>query len=158
MQIKFLSFCQTASLTKTFALPPCYDSVTMKLPRISRAIAALIAVFSLLFAQLAVAAYACPQLAMAVMSAQAEQGDMPGCTGMADTGQPGLCQAHCASGQQSLDAPVLPPVAPFAATGLVAILALSETTGAGRPAASQPPLLARATAPPLAIRHCCFRI
>jgi hypothetical protein len=130
----------------------------MKLPRISRAIAALIAVFSLLFAQLAVAAYACPQLAMAVMSAQAEQGDMPGCTGMADAGRPGLCQAHCASGQQSLDAPAIPPVAPFSATGLVAVIALTDAAEAARPAAPHPPLLAHATAPPLAIRHCCFRI
>lgn len=129
----------------------------MKLPRIRRILAALITMFSLLFAQLAVAAYACPDLAMTAMAAKAAQEAMPGCTDM-DMAQPGLCEAHCANGHQSLDTPANPPIAAFVPSRLVAILPALEFLVPATPIQANPSLLARATAPPMAIRHCCFRI
>lgn len=133
---------------------------TMKLSRPSRAIAAVIVLFSMLFMQLAVAAYACPELrvgpqagTMAAPSAQ-----MPPCH-QKDPAQPSLCHAFGQSGNQSLDKPTVPPLQPFVAVGFglpVSPLELSY------PPAFNPPektaFLRRATAPPLAIRHCCFRI
>lgn len=129
----------------------------MKQSRIRRILAALITMFSLLFAQIAVAAYACPDLAMTAMAAKAAQEAMPGCTDM-DMAQPGLCEAHCASGHQSLDTPANPPIAAFMPSRLVAVLPALEILFPVTPVQTNLSLLARATAPPLAIRHCCFRI
>jgi len=129
----------------------------MKMPRTVRLVAAIVTMFSLLFAQLAVAAYECPELTVSSMSAKAAQDAMPGCTDM-DMAQPSLCQAHCATGHQSLDAPAAPHIAPFVSCGLVAILGVADklVSMASPPAGS--PLLTRTTSPPMAIRHCCFRI
>lgn len=129
----------------------------MKSPRLRRITVALITMFSLLFAQLAVAAYACPDLASAAMAAKAAQDAMPGCANM-EMGQPGLCQAHCTNGHQSLDTPANPPIASFVPSRLMAVLPALEVPVPATPVQAGLPLLTRATAPPLAIRHCCFRI
>lgn len=131
--------------------------------RQSRFVAALIALFSMLFMQLAVASYACPGLKMGqdskavAMVADTANQNMSGCTGM-DMEQPGLCHAHDHAGNQSLDKPELPQVQPFMAVGLTLTLIPIEI--AYRPLVSHPEdlLLTRATAPPLSIRNCCFRI
>lgn len=137
----------------------------MKPSRSSRIVAALVALFSMLFMQLAVAAYACPGLSIAGdadMSAMSAGGGTPAmsdCEGMDQT-QPALCQAHAQDQQskQSLDKPQSPDVQPFIAVGLV--LASYSIDIAARPLPPQPEsaFLARSTAPPLAISHCCFRI
>jgi hypothetical protein len=126
---------------------------TMKLSRPSRFIAALLTIFSLLFTQLAVAAYACPASNAAAMSAM---GDMAGCQAM-DMDQQGLCAAHCDPGHQSLDTPGAPHVQPFVAAALAVVLISAH---AQQPAAALPDAyrLTRTTAPPLSIRNCCFRI
>jgi len=129
----------------------------MKLPRIRRILAALMTIFSLLFTQFAVAAYACPDLAMTAMVVKAAQDAMPGCADM-DMAQPGLCQAHCDSGHQTLDTPTNPPVAAFVPGCLVAVLPALDVQARLAPVQANPVLLTRTTAPPLAIRHCCFRI
>ena len=128
---------------------------TMKLSRPSRFIAALVTIFSLLFTQLAVAAYACPA-SNAAPAAMSAMGDMPGCQGM-DMNQQGLCAAHCDPGHQSLDTPGAPHVQPFVAAALAVVLvsAFAQQPAAARPDAYR---LTRTTAPPLAIRNCCFRI
>jgi len=127
----------------------------MKLTRTSRFIAALITLFSLLFTQLAVASYSCPQ--QSTVNHASVMQDMPGCTGM-DAQQPSLCAAHCDAGHQSLDAAAAPQVLPFIACQLALVLPpiVSAVSGLAAPAASLP--LTRSTAPPLAIQHCCFRI
>ncbi len=135
----------------------------MKLTHPSRVVAALIALFSMLFMQFAVASYACPMLTMGqadaaiAMSADSADQGMAGCTGM-DTTQPSLCHAHDHAGHQSLDKPELPQVQAFVATGLA--LTVSSIELAHPPAAtpSQASSLTRTTAPPLSIRNCCFRI
>lgn len=129
----------------------------MKLPRTQRIFAALLTVLSLLFTQLAVAAYACPDLAAEAMAVKVMQEAMPGCTDM-NIGKPGLCHAHCTSGHQSLDAPAAPHAGAFIATGLVSVLPVGIVLSSAHPTRINSTLLARSTAPPLAIRHCCFRI
>lgn len=127
-----------------------------------RAIAALIALFSMLFMQLAVASYACPNMraahpGAAVAMSMSSHGMSPDCTGM-DMEQPSLCHAHDQVGNQSLDKPQVPLVQPFVPAELVQ--AVLSFAAAPPPDLSQPrPLyLTRATDPPLSIRHCCFRI
>lgn len=129
----------------------------MKLSRSSRCLAAAIALFCLLFSQLAVASYACPNLLGDTVQ-QVSATPMPGCTGMMDMGQPSLCQAHCDTGHQSLDTPDAPQVAPFLARELALVLPDIAAVEPAAPLHPDATLLARSTAPPLAIRHCCFRI
>lgn len=132
----------------------------MKLSRPSRVVAALIVLISMLFMQLAVAGYACPGFkigqASDSMSMDVDQA-MVGCQGM-DTVQPSLCHANDQAGNQSLDKPELPHVHPFIAAALT--LVVHDIALTYSPITAQPEslLLTRTTAPPLSIRHCCFRI
>jgi hypothetical protein len=134
-------------------------ALSMKLSRAHRFVAALIAVVSLLFAQLALASYVCPVTAAPAMTVMADDGmqEMTDCTGM-DMQQPSLCHAHSHAGHQSLDKPDLPQVAPFVAIGPVLTVLPPDTLLPAAAAPSDDTFLTRATAPPLAIRHCCFRI
>jgi hypothetical protein len=82
---------------------------------------------------------------------------MAGCKGM-DKHQPALCHAHDQAGNQSLDKPELPQVQPFLLAGMQSAIVTKDVVQ--RPVAARPIslLLTRSTAPPLAIRNCCFRI
>jgi hypothetical protein len=136
----------------------------MQQSRRHRFIATLLALISVLFTQLAVAAYVCPSMqigqameSIAALGAKVDHA-MAGCDGM-DSEQPVLCQNHGQVSHQSLDKPELPDVAPFIATTLVqavgfADIAYQDTTTS--PSANLS--LKRSTAPPLSIRNCCFRI
>lgn len=57
----------------------------------------------LLFAQIATAAYACPQAAQPVTEAVIAKAEMPDCHVGMDPAQPQLCKAHCEAGQQSVN-------------------------------------------------------
>lgn len=128
--------------------------------RRNRLLTALLALVSLLFMQLAVAGYACPsaQPRTAEMAAMAEAG-MPCAETMSrgmDVEQPNLCQAHCQAGQQTADKYELPSLA---SAGMIAsVFAPFPTAPTPLGASLQAPHLRRATAPPLAVQHCCFRI
>ena len=134
----------------------------MKLTRKYRILTALVALFGVLFMQLAVAAYACPGLQGGDMSqAMADDGapmqSMPGCD-QPDSAKPALCHAHCLDGKSSLDKPQT-PVASAAAVIVSSILTPIEPLLPARSSGKQPDfLLDRITSPPIAIRHCCFRI
>lgn len=126
----------------------------MKMTRVSRLLTAGMMLFSLLFAQLAVAAYACPAF---VSTSPMEQG-MADCQQMqGDQPQSGLCAAHCEHAPQSADTPSAPAVAPFIPAALCMVLAPAE---AALPLAALPDsaVPARTGAPSLIIRNCCFRI
>src|ERR1035437_3760647 len=137
----------------------------MKMSRQSRIFAAMFALVSILFTQLAVAGYLCPstQIAhdmesLAASMAAVDGHDMSKCEGMDTSDKSVTCHEHNQTGNQSLDKPELPNVSPFIATMLV-----QTVTNVDRPAHSvNPPvadlLLTRSTAPPLSIRNCCFRI
>lgn len=111
------------------------------------------AIFAVLFAQLAVASYACPFLAAPVeMTAPMPDG---GCDGMPmDQDQPALCHAHGQQGDQSLDKPLVPLPQPALLQGLAS--EWGADPGMDTPG-EQRSLLAYATAPPVALRHCCLR-
>lgn len=137
----------------------------MRLTRRSRFATALLALISVLFMQLAVAAYACPSLqpadmvestAMPMQSAEHE--GMAGCEGMVDIEQPVLCHAHSQVGHQSLDKPAPPDVFPSLATVLVPVV--TYTDAAYRPLSTHADAawLMQDSSPPLSIRNCCFRI
>jgi hypothetical protein len=114
----------------------------MKLPRKHRFLTALIALFGMLFMQLAVASYTCP---------------MPGCD-QVDQAQPALCHAHCQDGTSSLDKAEAPVVAPAAVIVFAILAPLEPLAPLGPPGAEPASFLQRSTAPPISIRHCCFRI
>jgi hypothetical protein len=129
--------------------------------RRSRLFTALLALVSLLFMQLAVASYACPTALsskVAEVAAMADSG-MPCAESMSlsmDDEQPNLCQAHCQAGQQTADKYEMPPLAIAALANSIYAPFVAESMPVGAP--FQTPLLRRATAPPLAVQHCCFRI
>jgi len=121
--------------------------------RFIKKLAALLGMAALLFANLAVAAYACPMMASA-LEANSSATAMTSASDSFDLSSPSLCQAHCQDGQQNVadNGPtVLPFIASFTATlHLDAPLPFHS--------AGSPPALLHATSPPLTIRHCCFRI
>ena len=134
----------------------------MKLSRSSRYVTVLFALASLLFAQLAIAWYACPGDEIGNLTTSIAMSDesgqiMRGCEGM-DLDQPGLCHAHGQLGNQSFDKPDFPHVQPFIAAGLTVVLNDVETASKPVPVLSDALLLTRTTAPPIAVRNCCFRI
>ena len=122
----------------------------------------LFALVNLLFMQLAVAAYVCPvglsgeaRTEMADMKAAG----MPCAETMAqapDDAQPGLCAAHCKADQQTSDKPGLPALAALA--GPANDYPLLRVNLPSQAPPLQSPLLARAGAPSVAVRHCCFRL
>ena len=117
----------------------------------------LIALFSLLFMQLAVAGYACPVGKVSEVAAMAEAG-MP-CAGemaAADIDQPGLCHAHCQSTHQTVDKVQAPTPMGAVAIGFSYTIEPVRVSPPASPA--QTPSLLRSTAPPIAVRNCCFRI
>jgi hypothetical protein len=128
----------------------------MKLSRPQRLTTALIMLFSLLFAQLAVAAYACPVDVPSPKAAVISMANMPGCTGM-DMVKPALCGAHCDKVHQSADTPSAPIVQAFVPCSLELVLPRMDRSATVPPAATAALPLTRTTAPPMAIRHCCFR-
>ena len=133
----------------------------MKPFRSSRLVAAIIALISMLFMQLAVAGYVCPQPEMigghgsaSVVEHVAEAGS--DCLGL-DKEQANLCQAEATFGNQSVDNGSGLSVPSFAAAVMFVVHELkAEPAYVERNVSA--PLLARVTAPPVSIRNCCFRI
>jgi len=125
---------------------------------------ALIALLGMLFMQLALAAYACPDESSSTVQTSAAQmlsmpmdEAMPGC-GELDVEQPGLCHAHAQVGSQSMDRADAPQVQPFVALGFTQTIRTTDLSCLSTNPRLLDDLIARTTAPPLAIRNCCFRI
>ena len=116
----------------------------------------LLALMSLLFMQLAIAGYSCPGglAGMAEVATMAQAG-MP-CDGAMDDEQSSLCHAHCKADPQTADKYQLPAIPNLA--DLASEFPLPIVTPGPLGALLQAPLLRRSTAPPLAVRNCCFRI
>jgi hypothetical protein len=126
---------------------------------ICRRFVARLLIASLLFLQLAVAAYACPAVSPAsdVATSVAMADDMPmDGSALDDPAQPNLCKQHCEQNSQVLDQSL--PVA--LATPILPLLAVVDSEPGLRcvVSADSREFLARATAPPAAIRFCVFRI
>ena len=136
--------------------------MTMRPSRNHRILTALIALFSMLFMQAAVASYSCPDLQSegapdSWVDNQASASKMPGCD-QPDAASPSLCHAHCLDGKSSLDKPEVPTVTPAVAIVSTILLPLQPLLALPLPASEQASFLQRTTAPPIAIRHCCFRL
>lgn len=137
----------------------------MSLSRRSRFFAAFVAVFSVLFMQLAVAAYACPMLganaadgAHAGWTSTAGHEGMEGCETADDGKQPALCFAYSQEGKQSLNKPPLPDIPPAVVVAVVrTVVEAAPRFRIASPHAHLPWLM-RLADPPLSIRNCCFRI
>ncbi len=126
----------------------------------------------LLFAQFAVAGYACPQLSgMASMaegdsamvmpaaaSSTSADNMAPGCDQI-DQSAANLCTEHCRQGQQSADTTPAPVVLAAIPTLLYSLpLEPAHALGSGRSLPAPDASLAAAPPPPHAILHCVFRI
>ena len=138
----------------------------------------------LLFTQMAIATYACPQMSptgfsqASVAPAMASAGKpagansvaagalavppvagMPSCCdrmGRSDPSNPNLCAGHCQFGQQS-DQTQTPTVPVALFTSLYIVSLVPESTVSPRPIAALADIHTAAS-PPHAILHCCFRI
>ena len=139
----------------------------MKIFQTSRLLTAIVAIFSMLFMQLAVASYACPGTSFGSQntftSADTMAGDMPddmaNCDGM-DPAQSTLCHtyAHGEPIKQSLDKTPVPDVPSFVPVVLVLDLRLFDAISLPALQTYPPIALTRTSSPPIAIRNCCFRI
>lgn len=124
--------------------------------------AAWLAAAAMLFAQLAVAAHACAAssgapAAAVLAAAHGGEHDASPCHEM-ESPPDGVCLQHCADSPQSFDHHPVSPVFPLAGPAY-------HLDRSNRPAVflqseehHSHALLARVTAPPLAVRNCCFRI
>jgi hypothetical protein len=126
--------------------------------RPNRLASAVIALFCLLFMQLAIAAYACPNLMPVPSTPMLDSSGEPmaDCAEM-DRQSPTLCHEHAHKLTPSLEKPASPSVLPFVATGF-ALTVLSPARTVVMPSPPQVFLHASGTSPPIAIRHCCFRL
>ncbi|MFZ6848676.1 hypothetical protein [Undibacterium sp. RuRC25W] len=127
----------------------------MKTLKSLRVNVACIALFSMLFMQLAVGAYACPMM----ITSQASVSAMANCDGM-DADQSTLCHLH-ATGElvkQTADKPDLPQVQPFVPAVLMLALQVVDVAAFSSTIPLNSTSLIRSTAPPTSILHCCFRI
>ncbi len=123
---------------------------------------AVIVLWSLAFAQAAVAAHACSMLASAAFSPeQVMTGDAqpmpPGCNGMAKrTGSTGnVCQSHCLAGQQVHGQADIPTASIAPLPALIVHVTFARTPAASFMASS---LTALAAAPPPQLRFSRFLI
>ncbi|MES2298465.1 MAG: hypothetical protein V4582_15580 [Pseudomonadota bacterium] len=126
----------------------------MKLSRLHRCLVAIVTLFSMLYMQLAVAAYRCPMQTMDAPQMMAMS--MAGCTGM-DMEQPTLCAMHGGADSAALERPDAPQISPFVPSSLVLTVAPPPPVPLALALPPQTELLMRSTAPPLSIRHCCLR-
>lgn len=132
----------------------------MRYPRRIQLFAALVALVSLLFTQVALASYDCPQLGQALEQSAAMKHMPPAqadCCAPHDQQSPNLCDAHKHAQTQSPDSPAQPPVAPFIPAALVVEVLPRELPlplNLDAPAAF---LQAASSSPPISIRHCCLR-
>ena len=125
----------------------------MKFTRPTRIFAALLALVGVLYMQLALAAYVCPE----VVKVPPAQAQMASCADMAlDQDQPTLCAGQDYTAANSLDKPAPPNVAPFIPGSFVGTVVAPlppsmHGTAIARP---EPP----PASPPVALLHCCFRL
>lgn len=131
----------------------------MHFARRTRLITLLIAVWAILFGQIALAGYSCPGTAKVAEVVQMAEAGMPCAETMSrvmDDERPGLCHAHCQTAPSSADSYQPPVLASLLQLGPVLTLASLEA-----PRHALPPPTAdsapRESEPPITIRNCCFR-
>ena len=135
---------------------PSNNATAINMNRLTRKLVSLVGITTVLFAQLAVSAYACPlqfmgldDAVVAVSAQEANSGERAG-------GSAALCQKHCENGEQNVNDTPQSPVSVLYAPAVFATLALDWI--ASVPLTITKPALLHATSPPLSICNCCFRI
>ena len=127
-----------------------------------RLLTVILSLWAVLFAQTALAQYACEGAARALEVAQMTESGMPCAESMSrsmDDQQPALCHAHCQASQGTPDhfqPPSVPALAEVPVLWLAGMSAVPQDPGG--PLLVQMSVLRRWGTPPLAISHCCFRI
>ena len=130
--------------------------------RYLRKIAALVGIVTILFSQLAVATYACPD-PMFISNDKSmsgyEQTDSSNihCAGK-KTDNLNLCKQHCQRNQQSFNHSSPLSVAPIIVSYYYSLSLGSASSTLAAATYEKTFLSWLATAPPLTIRNCCFRI
>lgn len=127
-----------------------------------RLLTVILSLWAVLFAQTALAQYACHDVAKALEAAQMTEARMPcaeAMSGSMDDEQPALCHAHCQTSHSTADHSQPPSVPALAQPPVLWLLALPQVIEvSGDAPLVQTSVLRRWAAPPLAISHCCFRI
>ncbi len=105
---------------------------------------------ALVFAQLAVSAYACPKAPVEAFQSDAVEAPCH----QVDRGNANLCQKHCHDSQQSQNP------SPSVSDTFVPAFVVNVSLGASCASSSSvdDPALVHATSPPASIRNCCLRI
>lgn len=153
-------------LTKIKRLPQRSASIRGSVPskkaaaiimnRFTRKFVSLVGITAVLFAQLAVSAYACPLQFMGLDDAVTMVSAHAANSSERAVGSPALCQKHCENGEQNVNDTPQSPVSVLFASAVFAILSLDWI--ASVPVTITKPALLHATSPPLSICNCCFRI
>lgn len=116
---------------------------------------AWLGIIAIVFAQLAVAAYACPlEIAVGSGASGASSVAAPSPCDKVDMQQANLCEKHCHDSQQSQAA--APAMHAGFIPGYIVVVHLSSWLGSA--GAMNDAVLLHATSPPATIRNCCFRI
>lgn len=116
----------------------------------------------IVFAQISVAAYACPgqpkidPVAVTMTASPDMESDCDHMNGSLDRDAPNLCAAHCHNDEQSSDHAAVPDLPPTLFSTLYWLTA--ETPVTCPSSAPCDVVLHAALSPPHAILHCCFRI
>ena len=131
---------------------------TGRMKRRFRPLVSVLAVLALLFAQAMVAVHACdmqraPSPVTTAAAAPQPAGD---CCTPADVPRDPACGNHCQQGDAIGDTTLAPAMGP--AIPAVALPSLVAPPATAPPAPRLAPDLSRDTEPPIAVRHCCFRI
>lgn len=129
----------------------------MRLLRARKMVVAAITLFSMLFMQLAVASYICPMETIEYAQHSVSAPDTTACHDM-DPVDPILCHLYQQSDNQSSAQVPVPPLLAFVPVGFGLPLSPHELTVPSSIQTPEPAFLASATAPPVSIRYCCFRI
>ena len=129
--------------------------------RVFRHLIAKAGIAVMLFAQLAVAVYACPGLTGQVESAPASMASdqhvaMNGGSEELDANNPNTCRQHCQAGNQSVERASSANALPVAMVPLTIVEVVRPASTLG--VTILPVLLERETAPPPSIRFSVFRI
>ena len=123
-----------------------------------RSISVWIALFALVFAQLALAAHACAFAGQAMPSGEASTIVSASDCCEDVNADSSLCHTHCNQDGQALEKPD-PLSIPLAASSGFAVAAHPVDFGVGSvPTLRRAPFLERSIEPRITIRNCCFRI
>lgn len=122
--------------------------------RTVRKLTGWISIVVIVFAQLALSAYACPMEQVAASAQVQAQNAEPGCCPDRANASAGLCHEHCKDSKVvSGDAQPVPLV--FMASFVLSLPVLRDASPSGPGLPSQ---YFQRPSPPLTVLHCCFRI